>query len=51
MWNGSHTEKSKIMTNGTNNISAAICMKGWKLEEATSFTYLGVTFARMAPAQ
>ena len=33
-------EKSKIMTKGTNNISADISMKGQKLEEVTSFKYL-----------
>ena len=36
------TEKSKIMTNSMNNISANISMKGQKLEEVTSFKYLGV---------
>ena len=37
------TEKSKIMTNGSNNISADISMNGQKLEEVTSFKYLGAT--------
>ena len=31
------TEKSKIMTNSTNNISTDISMNGQKLEEVTSF--------------
>ena len=31
------TEKSKIMTNSTNNIRAVISMNGQKLEEVTSF--------------
>ena len=31
------TEKSKIMTNSTNNISANICMNGQEFEEVTSF--------------
>ena len=36
------TEKSKIMTNSTNNINAAISMNGQRLEEVASFKYLGV---------
>ena len=36
-------EKSKIMTNSTNNISARIGMNGQKLEEVTSFKHLGAT--------
>ena len=36
------TEKSKMMTNST-NISAYINMNGQKLEEVTSFKYLGAT--------
>ena len=34
------TEKRKIMTNSTNNISADISMNGQKLVEVTSFKYL-----------
>ena len=34
------TEKSKIMTNNTNNISADISMNGQRLEDVTSFKYL-----------
>ena len=34
------TEKSKIMTNSTNNITADISMNSQKLEEVTSFRYL-----------
>ena len=37
------TEKSKTMTNSTNNLSADISMNGQKLEEVTSFKYLGAT--------
>ena len=37
------TEKSKITTNSTNNISAYISMNGQKLEEMSSFKYLGAT--------
>ena len=37
------TEKRKIMTNSTNNISADISMNGQKLEEVTSFKYLEAT--------
>ena len=37
------TEKSTIMTNSTNNISADISINGQKLEEVTSFQYLGAT--------
>ena len=37
------TEKSKITTNSTNNISANIGMNGQKCEEVTSFKYLGAT--------
>ena len=40
------TAKSKIMTNSTNNISADISMNGQKLEEVTSFKYLGATLCR-----
>ena len=40
------TEKSKIMTNSTNNISADISMNGQKLEEPTSFKYLGATLCK-----
>ena len=40
------TEKSKIMTNSMNNISADICMNGQKLEEVTSFKYLGATLCK-----
>ena len=35
------TEKSKIMTNSLNNISADISINGIKLEEVTSFQHLG----------
>ena len=37
------TEKGKIKTNSTHNISADINMNGQKLEEVTSFKYLGAT--------
>ena len=37
------TEKIKLMTNSTNNISARIGMSGQKLEEVTSFKHLGAT--------
>ena len=37
------TEKNKIMTNSTSNISADISMNGQNLEEVTSFRYLGAT--------
>ena len=37
------TEKSKIMTNSTRNISAGISMNGQKLDEVTSFKHLGTT--------
>ena len=40
------TEKSKIMTNSTNNISADISMNDQKLEEVTSFKYLGATLCK-----
>ena len=39
-------EKSKIMTNSTNSISADMSMKDQKLEEVTSFKYLGVTLCK-----
>ena len=35
------TKKSKIITNSTNYISADISMNGHKLQEVTSFKYLG----------
>ena len=37
------TEKSKLMTNSTKNISADISMNSQKFEEVTSFKYLGAT--------
>ena len=40
------TEKRKIMTKSTNNISADISMKGLKLEKVTSFKYLGTTLCK-----
>ena len=40
------TEKSKIMTNTTNNISADIRMNGQKLEEVTSFKHVGATLCK-----
>ena len=40
------TEKSKIMTNSMNNISADISMNGQKLEEVISFKYLGATLCK-----
>ena len=41
------TEKCKIMTNSTNNIGAVINMNGRKLEEITSFKYLGATLCEV----
>ena len=40
------TEKSKIITNSTNNISADISLNGQKLMEVTSFMYLGATLCK-----
>ena len=40
------TEKSKLMTNSTNNIRADISMNGQNLEEVTSFNYLGATLCK-----
>ena len=40
------TEKSKIMTNSMNNISADISMNGQKLEEVISFKYLGAILCK-----
>ena len=40
------TEKSKIMINSTNNISGDISMNDQKLEEATSFKYLGAALCK-----
>ena len=46
------TEKSKFMTKSKNNVIADIRMSGQKLEEVTSFKYLGAAlFEDMAPAQ
>ena len=45
-WKSARTEKSKIMTNSTNNISADISMKSQKLEQVTIFKYLGATLCR-----
>ena len=40
------TEKSKIMTNSTNIITANISMNGQKLEDVTSFKYLGANLCK-----
>ena len=40
------TEKSKVMANSMINISADISMKSQKLEEVTSFKYLGATLCK-----
>ena len=40
------TEKRKRKTNSTNNVSADISMNGQKLEEVTSFKYLGGTLCK-----
>ena len=40
------TEESKVMTNSANNISAGISMNGQKLEEVTSFKYLGANLCK-----
>ena len=42
------TQKTTIMTNSTNNISAAISisMNGQKLEKESSFKYLGATLCK-----
>ena len=45
------TEKNKLMTNSTNNISVDISMNGQKLEEVTSFEYLGATLCKDCTAQ
>ena len=37
------TEKNEITSSGTNNSNADISVKGQKLEEVTSFKYLGAT--------
>ena len=39
-------ENSKIMANSTYNISADIIMNGQKVEEVTSFKYLGATLRK-----
>ena len=40
------TEKCKILTSSTYNISADICMNSQKLEEVTTFKYLGATLCK-----
>ena len=40
------TEESKFMTNSINDIGADISMNGQKIEEVTSFKYLGVTLCK-----
>ena len=40
------TKKSKITTNSMNTFSADIIMNDQKLEEVTSFKYLGVTLCK-----
>ena len=39
-------EKSKIMTNSTNDASADILTNGQKLEEVTNFKYMGATLCK-----
>ena len=39
-------EKNKIITNSANNISADISVNGQKLEEVTSFKYLGAALSK-----
>ena len=39
-------ENSRIMTSSTNRNSADISTNGQKLEEVTSFTYLGATMCK-----
>ena len=41
-----NTEKSKIMTNSKNNISADINMSSQKLKEVANFKYLGATLCK-----
>ena len=43
------TEKSKIMANSMNIISADIIMNGQKLEEVISFKYVGATLCKNDP--
>ena len=40
------TEKSKIMTNSMNNVSADISTNSQRLEEVSSFKYLGATLCK-----
>ena len=40
------TVKSKVMVNSTNNASVSIIMDGEKLEEVSSFKYLGATLTK-----
>ena len=44
-------EKSKIMTNSTNNISADFSMNGQRLEDVTTFNTWEQPCAKMEPAQ
>ena len=46
-----NTAKSKVMVNSTNNASVSITMDGKKLEEVSSFKYLGATLTKMAPTK
>ncbi|KAH3727088.1 hypothetical protein DPMN_053015 [Dreissena polymorpha] len=43
---GVSKEKSTIMVNSTNNTNANIAMNGKKLEEVTTFKYLGATLSK-----
>ena len=45
------SERSKIMTNSTNNTFEDFSMNCQKLEEVTSFKYLGANGTRMTFAQ
>ena len=40
------TEKTQTMTHSANNISEDISMNGQKLQEVTSFKYLGATLCK-----
>ena len=49
IWSESQQREERVMTSSINNISAEYSMNGQKLEEVTSFKYLGPTLCKNGP--
>ena len=46
IWSESQQREERVMTSSINNISAEYSMNGQKLEEVTSFKYLGASLCK-----